>query len=179
MALQQSVTSRLPWGVVGAAAGQNIYEGFQGIAGDANISEGRFIFYSTNIEERNRQVYKSTGTEVAGFCRRWLTRPTLDYLNPDSYNLTVREGANIHCLTKGDYFAVATTTAQPGFEVFASTTDGTLQCVAPTNTPPSGTAYTGWFVEAVDSEFTSPVAAGTLIKITKYLTSAPVAASEG
>jgi hypothetical protein len=128
--------------------------------------EGRFVFWGSAAGDRNKHLVNATGTVVAGFAERWMTRPKFDPTAQES--LEVKAGETIHIQTTGEFFAVTSTAAVPGQEVFAATADGQIVTGTPVanGEAPDGTVKTGFFVAAVEPS--GGGAAGSLIVISTY-----------
>lgn len=104
----------------------------------------------------------NTGTGTpAGFVHRDQQGLTTQYLQ--SSTMAIPAGFGVTLSEGGDFWAVASTDAQRGQAVYASTTDGTLQTAA-AGSPPEGTVATGWTVSqgaqaGTEIIITGPVAA--------------------
>lgn len=114
-------------------------------AGSAGVVVGRFAWVQDDdVTVLNTPPSSSPNAAPTGFVIRDQNNINLGSVLSQA-TMTLYAGNMVTLHTGGDYFAIGSTGASRGQEVYASTTDGSIQ-TGPAGSPPQGTVATGWVV---------------------------------
>ncbi|MGG6429364.1 structural cement protein Gp24 [Acetobacter ghanensis] len=138
-----------PAGFPGAWAGQNPQRmvvpganGFRAGAGGVNIAAFAWV-QADGATVLNKPDATTPTAAPTGFVVRSQQGLGTRYLQENT--MTIAQGFMVALASGGDVFALATTASVTGQAVYASLSDGTLQCAA-AGADPTGTVDTGWTV---------------------------------
>lgn len=113
------------------------------------VAEGQTVTCATFVWETDEGTWQNSGTGTpAGFVERVQDHYLIAW--NDAYSFTAPEYSRITVGRRGDYWAVSTNTPTKGDNVYASTTDGTIQTAA--GTAPAGTVDTGFIVHELAND---------------------------
>lgn len=138
------VTTRPAIGIPGAKADMNDFDYYpQSLVAESDIDIGSFVWLGTNKEVQASYAQKGETFSPIGFVERNIVYPQLAF--DQEATSTVPKGSSLTIATRGSFYAVSTTDAVAGQDVFAFLSNGYI-ATAEEGSQVTDAVSTGWKV---------------------------------